>query len=95
MREYCVGLDSMLIRTQVFHGAFMDMMWLQRDLGLYVVGLFDTFHASKALGYPKRSLAALLDRFVNLKADKSYQTADWRTRYERPATLKVFLLIML
>jgi exosome complex exonuclease RRP6 len=58
----------------------MDMMWLQRDLGLYVVGLFDTFHASKALGYPKKSLASLLVKFANFKADKKYQTADWRMR---------------
>jgi exosome complex exonuclease RRP6 len=77
----------MLMRTQVFHGAFMDMMWLQRDLGLYVVGLFDTFHASKTLGYPKRSLAALLDKFASFKADKSYQTADWRIRYEAQGLL--------
>ena len=72
------------------------MMWLQRDLGLYVVGLFDTFHASKALGYPKRSLASLLDKFANFKADKSYQTADWRIRYERPAAYYTrMVLIML
>ena len=36
--------------VKVFHGAFMDILWLQRDLGLYVVSLFDTFHASRALG---------------------------------------------
>ncbi|KAI9877312.1 MAG: exosome nuclease subunit [Pleopsidium flavum] len=65
---------------KVFHGSFMDMMWLQRDLGLYVVGLFDTFHASRALGYPKKSLASLLAKFANFKADKKYQTADWRIR---------------
>ncbi len=58
----------------------MDMMWLQRDLGLYVVGLFDTFHAAQTLGYPKRSLASLLQRFTKFKADKRYQTADWRIR---------------
>lgn len=58
----------------------MDMVWLQRDLGLYVVGLFDTFHASSALGYPKRSLLALLSKFANFDAQKQYQMADWRVR---------------
>ena len=65
---------------KVFHGAFMDMIWLQRDLGLYVVGLFDTFHASRTLGYPKNSLAALLARYANFNAAKQYQMADWRIR---------------
>lgn len=59
----------------------MDMIWLQRDLGLYVVGLFDTFHASKTLGYPKNSLAALLARHANFNAAKQYQMADWRMRF--------------
>lgn len=58
----------------------MDIIWLQRDLGLYVVGLFDTFHASRSLGYPKSSLAVLLKKFVNFDADKKYQMADWRIR---------------
>jgi exosome complex exonuclease RRP6 len=58
----------------------MDIIWLQRDFGVYVVGLFDTFHACKALNYQGRSLAFLLDRFANVKAQKQYQTADWRIR---------------
>ncbi|KAJ9148602.1 Exosome complex exonuclease rrp6 [Pleurostoma richardsiae] len=66
--------------VKVFHGAFMDIVWLQRDLGLYIVGLFDTFHASGALGYPGRSLAYLLKKFVDFDADKKYQMADWRIR---------------
>ncbi|KAL6703474.1 exosome nuclease subunit [Coniothyrium glycines] len=65
---------------KVLHGAYMDIIWLQRDLGLYVVGLFDTYHAARSLGYPAASLAYLLDRFVQFKAQKQYQIADWRTR---------------
>jgi len=60
----------------------MDIVWLQRDLGLYVVGLFDTYHAARALGYPGASLAFLLEKHVNFKAQKQYQMADWRVRYE-------------
>lgn len=65
---------------KVLHGSTMDIIWLQRDLGLYVVGMFDTFHAASALGYPKRSLKYLLNKFVNFEADKRYQMADWRVR---------------
>ncbi|KAJ2899079.1 putative exosome complex exonuclease rrp protein [Zalerion maritima] len=65
---------------KVFHGCFMDMIWLQRDLGLYVVNLFDTGAACEALEFPGRSLAYLLKRFVDFDADKKYQLADWRIR---------------
>lgn len=65
---------------KVLHGSTMDIIWLQRDLGLYMVGMFDTFHAASALGFPKRSLKFLLAKFVNFEADKRYQTADWRAR---------------
>ena len=58
----------------------MDIIWLQRDLGLYIVNLFDTFHASRALGYPQKSLAYLLKTFANVDAAKQYQMADWRIR---------------
>ena len=58
----------------------MDIVWLQRDFGLYVVGLFDTHEASRVLGYPGGSLAFLLQKFVNFTAQKQYQMADWRIR---------------
>ncbi|KAK8113862.1 exosome complex exonuclease rrp protein [Apiospora kogelbergensis] len=66
--------------VKVLHGAYMDILWLQRDLGLYVVGLFDTFHAAESLQYTSKSLAYLLKRFVDFDADKKYQLADWRLR---------------
>jgi exosome complex exonuclease RRP6 len=65
---------------KVLHGAFMDVMWLQRDLGLYLVGLFDTHCACRALGYTGGSYAYLLKRFTGVDAQKQYQTADWRIR---------------
>ncbi|PVH88022.1 hypothetical protein DL98DRAFT_566398 [Cadophora sp. DSE1049] len=73
-----VFADPKIIK--VFHGAYMDITWLQRDLGLYVVGLFDTHHASRSLGYAGGSLAFLLKKFINFDADKQYQMADWRIR---------------
>ncbi|KAJ5902558.1 hypothetical protein N7495_003086 [Penicillium taxi] len=65
---------------KVFHGSKMDIVWLQRDLGLYVVGLFDTFHAATALQYHQKSLKFLLEKIVNFEADKKHQMADWRIR---------------
>ncbi|OTB17663.1 hypothetical protein K445DRAFT_315412 [Daldinia sp. EC12] len=66
--------------VKVLHGAYMDIIWLQRDCGIYIVGLFDTFEAAVALQYPSRSLAYLLKKFVDFDADKKYQLADWRIR---------------
>ena len=35
--------------VKVFHGAESDILWLQQDFDIYVVGLFDTYHATKVL----------------------------------------------
>lgn len=67
---------------KVFHGSDNDILWLQRDFGLYVVNLFDTGQASRVLCYPKVSLAALFERFCNFfpKDKKRLQLSDWRIR---------------
>jgi exosome complex exonuclease RRP6 len=33
--------------VKVLHGADSDIVWLQRDFGLYIVNLFDTGQASR------------------------------------------------
>uniref|UniRef100_A0A3Q2PAF4 Exosome complex component 10 n=1 Tax=Fundulus heteroclitus TaxID=8078 RepID=A0A3Q2PAF4_FUNHE len=66
--------------VKVFHGADSDVEWLQRDLGLYVVNLFDTHQASRALNLARHSLDHLLKQFCNVNSDKRYQLADWRIR---------------
>ncbi|KAJ2003970.1 exosome nuclease subunit [Coemansia thaxteri] len=66
--------------VKVFHGAESDVVWLQRDFGVYVVGLFDTYHASHVLNMGHHSLAHLLRVFCSYDADKRYQLADWRIR---------------
>lgn len=66
--------------VKVFHGSDMDIEWLQRDFGLYVVNLFDTGLAAKELRYPSFSLAFLLKSFCDIDTDKRYQLADWRLR---------------
>jgi len=47
---------------KVLHGADSDVLWLQRDLGLYIVNLFDTYRAARRLAYPATSLGYLLTR---------------------------------
>uniref|UniRef100_H2ZCV9 Exosome complex component 10 n=1 Tax=Ciona savignyi TaxID=51511 RepID=H2ZCV9_CIOSA len=66
--------------VKVFHGADSDIVWLQRDFGIYVVNLFDTGQASRALGLARFSLDFLLTHYCNIQADKKYQLADWRVR---------------
>uniref|UniRef100_A0A672ZGL9 Exosome complex component 10 n=1 Tax=Sphaeramia orbicularis TaxID=375764 RepID=A0A672ZGL9_9TELE len=66
--------------VKVFHGADSDIEWLQRDFGVYVVNLFDTHQASRALNLARHSLDHLLKHFCNVDSDKRYQLADWRIR---------------
>ena len=73
-----------IIILQVFHGSDMDVEWLQRDLGLYVVNMFDTGQASRVLGLARHSLSYLLAHYCSVQADKQFQLADWRIRYVNP-----------
>ncbi|KAF9499048.1 hypothetical protein BDN71DRAFT_1487257 [Pleurotus eryngii] len=66
--------------VKVLHGSESDIIWLQRDFSLYIVNLFDTFHASKVLDFPRHGLANLLEMYCDFSADKQYQLADWRIR---------------
>ena len=73
-----IFLDPKIVK--IFHGAEYDVKWLQRDFGIYVVNMFDTYQASKLLEFPQKSLAYLLQLFCGITADKQYQLADWRIR---------------
>lgn len=65
---------------QIFHGADKDVEWLQRDFGLYLVNLFDTYQAAKLLNFPSLSLAYLLHYYCKVVVNKQFQLADWRIR---------------
>lgn len=83
LREELHILNEVFTRpsiVKVFHGADSDVEWLQRDLSLYLVNLFDTHQASKRLGFARLSLAFLLKHYCNIDADKTFQLADWRMR---------------
>lgn len=67
-------------KVKVLHGADSDIVWLQRDFGLYIVNMFDTGQASRVLELQRFSLAYLYKRYCNVDADKQYQLADWRIR---------------
>ncbi|EIW72816.1 hypothetical protein TREMEDRAFT_70822 [Tremella mesenterica DSM 1558] len=73
-----VMVDPSIVK--VFHGSQSDIPWLQQDFSIFVVGLFDTFHATLVLNFPAHSLASLLKLYCNFDADKRYQLADWRIR---------------
>lgn len=47
--------------AQVLHGADSDIVWLQRDFGLYIVNMFDTGQAARVLGMCCGLLAVLAD----------------------------------
>lgn len=66
--------------VKIFHGADCDIEWLQRDLSLYIVNLFDTHQAAKRLQFARLSLAFLLKHYCDIDADKTFQLADWRIR---------------
>ncbi|KAI9325632.1 ribonuclease H-like domain-containing protein [Obelidium mucronatum] len=65
---------------KLFHGAESDIVWLQRDFGVYVVGMFDTYHASHVLELEAHGLAFLLKYYCGVDTNKKYQMADWRVR---------------
>ncbi|RYQ86461.1 hypothetical protein HN873_072721 [Arachis hypogaea] len=67
-------------KRKVMHGADRDIVWLQRDFGIYICNLFDTGQASKVLKLERNSLEYLLHHFCEVTANKEYQNADWRLR---------------
>ncbi|KAJ7971932.1 Protein RRP6-like 2 [Quillaja saponaria] len=67
-------------KRKVMHGADRDIVWLQRDFGIYICNLFDTGQASRVLKLERNSLEYLLHHFCGVTANKEYQNADWRLR---------------
>ncbi|XP_019458438.1 PREDICTED: protein RRP6-like 2 isoform X2 [Lupinus angustifolius] len=67
-------------KKKVMHGADSDIVWLQRDFGIYVCNLFDTGQASRVLKLERFSLQYLLLHYCGVIANKEYQKADWRLR---------------
>jgi ribonuclease D len=66
--------------VKVMHGANSDIVWLQRDFSIYVVNLFDTYHAAVVLNLEAKSLKHLLNVYAGYDANKELQLSDWRVR---------------
>ena len=64
----------------IFHDADYDLRILDRDYGLRARHLFDTRIAAQLLGEPAIGLAALLEKYLQVKLDKKHQRADWSRR---------------
>ncbi|MEO8625047.1 MAG: ribonuclease D, partial [bacterium] len=77
------GLGALLESTTVevvFHDADYDLRLLSQDYGWQIKHIFDTRIAAQLLGYTAFGLAALLERFFDVKLDKKHQRADWSMR---------------
>ncbi|MDA1080087.1 MAG: HRDC domain-containing protein [Gemmatimonadetes bacterium] len=64
----------------VFHDADYDLRLLHQDYGWQVRSIFDTRIAAQLLGITSFGLAALLEKYYQLKLDKKHQRADWSMR---------------
>lgn len=66
---------------KVLHAGSNDVRWLHSNFGVFIVGLFDTAAAAKAVGLPI-ALGALLQAALGREQrDKAkYQRADWSRR---------------
>ena len=64
----------------VFHDADYDLRLLHQDYGWQVTHIFDTRIAAQLLGIRAFGLAALLERYFQVKLDKKHQRADWSMR---------------
>jgi len=64
----------------IFHDADYDLRILDRDYGIRATNVFDTRIAAQLLGEPSIGLAALLEKYLQVKLDKKHQRADWSRR---------------
>lgn len=71
----------------IFHDADYDLRLLRQDYGWHTTHVFDTRIAAQLLGIPAFGLAALLEKFFDVKLDKQHQRADWSMRPLTPSML--------
>jgi exosome complex exonuclease RRP6 len=75
---------------KVLHGADRDVEWLQRDFGLYLVGLLDTHQLAKLLpAFDRRRLDSVVNRYVlSAPLKKEQGGSDWTRRPLSPVQLR-------
>jgi ribonuclease D len=64
----------------VLHDADYDLRLIHQDYGWHVRRIFDTRVAAQLLGLRAFGLAALLERYFDVRLDKKHQRADWSMR---------------
>src|SRR5713101_7813609 len=64
----------------VFHDADYDLRLLDQQFGFRAKRLFDTRVAAQLLNEPGIGLAALLEKYLDVRLNKRFQRADWSTR---------------
>ena len=72
----------------VFHDADYDLRLLNREYGYTAKNLFDTRIAAQLLNEPGVGLAALLEKYLDVRLDKRFQRADWSARPLSPEMLE-------
>ena len=72
--------DVVCSKRLVFHGADYDLRLLRRVGKFDPVDLFDTMIAARLTGQPALGLAALVEKFFNVKLSKASQKANWAIR---------------
>jgi len=65
---------------KIFHAAEYDIFLLKREFQFEIANLFDTMIAARVTGREKIGLAALLEEFCGVQADKRFQRSDWSQR---------------
>ena len=64
----------------IFHDADYDLRLFDKQYGFHARRLFDSRIAAQFLGEPGIGLAALLQKYFSVQADKRFQRADWSAR---------------
>ncbi|HET6582169.1 MAG TPA: ribonuclease D, partial [Nannocystaceae bacterium] len=67
-------------RTKVLHAAENDVVVLQRELAMPLVGIFDTMLAARVLGWDGVGLGDILATRFGHRTDKRWQRHDWSRR---------------
>jgi ribonuclease D len=84
------GFDGLLADPGIeviFHDADYDLRLLAREFGYRAHRIFDTRVAAQLLGETGIGLAALLEKYFQVRLDKRFQRADWSARPLTPEML--------
>ncbi len=74
-------LEELSQKELIFQGADYDLRMLKKSFGFRPKApIFDTMLAAQVLGYEKRGLAALVEKFSGVLLSKAEQKADWSLR---------------